>query len=59
MVVNNDPCTSIEVKSDFPKNIKDFKVCYPSDNSKSFKLTVEPGQRKVVIIQNSLPQCKA
>ena len=60
MVHNNDPCASIEVKSDFPKkskDLKDFKVMYPTEHTKSFKLLVEPGQKKVAIIKNKVESC--
>ena len=55
MVTNEDPLVTVEVKSNFPKNAKGFKVCYPSEHQRYYKLYVEPGQRKVIIIQNAIP----
>ena len=43
MIQNDDQYTTIEVKSNFGKNAKGFKVCYPSENTKKYKLLVEPG----------------
>ena len=57
MVTNDDESSFVEVSSNFSRNQKGYKVCYPPENPKQYKAMVEPNSRMVIIVQNSIPYC--
>ena len=52
MIRNDDDQAQVEVTSTFNRNQKGYKILYPPENSKNYKLFVEPDTEKVILIQN-------